>query len=119
MRHIMAFLIKTVLVSAVLLVTMSMMNQYAVGPTIVLAFLVSGLAYLAGDLGILPMSNNAIATVSDIALATLTIWLIGPFIVKAAIPFSLALLSGLVIGAGEWFFHKYFVRSVMPRKDAK
>jgi hypothetical protein len=108
-----------VLVSAVLFVTMSMMNQYAFGPTIVLALLVSSLAYLAGDLGVLPMSNNMVATLSDIALATLTIWLIGPFIVKATIPFLLAAFSGLIIGAGEWFFHKYFIQSVMPRKDAK
>jgi uncharacterized membrane protein len=119
MRHVVAFLIKMAMVSAVLLVTMSMMNQYPVGPTIILALLVTSLAYLAGDLGVLPMSNNMVATLSDIALATLTIWVIGPFIVKATIPFFLAILSGLVIGAGEWFFHKYFVHSVMPRKDAK
>jgi hypothetical protein len=119
MRHVVALIIKVVMVAAVLLVIMSMMNNYAAGPTIVLALLVSGIAYLAGDLGVLPMSNNTIATLSDVALATLTIWFIGPYIVDAGVPFSIALLSGLVIGAGEWFFHKYFAQSVMPRKDAK
>jgi hypothetical protein len=119
LRHVVAFLIKMFVISAVLFITMSMMNQYAIGPTIMLALLVTILAYLVGDLGVLPMSTNMVATLSDIALATLTIWIIGPFIVNAAIPFLLALFSGVIIGAGEWFFHKYFVHTVMPRKDAK
>lgn len=118
MRHVMALVIKTIMVSAVLIIVMSIMNNYPVGSTFVLALLVSGLAYLAGDLGVLPISNNTVATVADFGLATLTIWLVGPFIVEAFIPFTIALLSGVVIAAGEWFFHKYMTETVLPRKDA-
>lgn len=118
MRHVMALVIKTVMVTAVLIVIMSLINNYPVGPTFVLALLVSGLAYLAGDLGVLPMSNNTVATAADFGLATFTIWLIGPFIVGAFIPFSIALLSGVIIAAGEWFFHKYMTQTVLPRKEA-
>lgn len=118
MRHVMALVIKTIMVAAVLIIIMSMINNYPVGPTFVLALLVSGLAYLAGDLGVLPISNNTVATLADFGLATFTVWLIGPFIVGAFIPFTIALLSGVVIAAGEWFFHKYMAGSVLPRKDA-
>lgn len=118
MRHVMALVIKTIMVTAVLIVVMSIMNNYPVGSTFVLALLVSGLAYLAGDLGVLPISNNTVATVADFGLATLTIWLVGPFIVEAFIPFTIALLSGVVIAAGEWIFHKYMTETVLPRKDA-
>jgi hypothetical protein len=116
-RHITALGIKIIMIGAVLFVVMNMMNNYPIGGTFSLALLVAGLAYLIGDLGVLPFSNNTVATISDIGLSLLTIWVIGPFLVGAYIPFSIALVSSLAIGLGEWFFHKFVFNNVLPRKD--
>lgn len=118
MRHIIALAIKTLMVAAVHFVIMNVVYDYPIGPTFALALLVTALAYLTGDLGILPMTNNTVATLSDVGLVTFTIWLLGPFLVNAPISFFVALIIGLIIGAGEWFFHKYVQQSVIPRKGA-
>jgi hypothetical protein len=116
LRHGLALLIKTTMVVAVLLAFLSLMNNYAFGPTILLALLVVGISYVIGDLWILPMSNNMVATVADIGLSTAKIWLIGPFILGAGVPFSLAFITSLVLGAGEWFFHKYMSTAVLTER---
>lgn len=103
---------------AILFIVLNVLNDYPVGPTIVLALLVTGLAYLAGDIGVLPWSNNTVATVADFGLSLLTVWLIGPYIVGADIPFSIALLIGLLTAAGEWFFHKYMAGTVLADRES-
>lgn len=117
MRHIVALFVKTFMIAVVLFIIMNMLYNYPVGSTFALALLVTGLAYLIGDLAILPMTNNTVATLADLGLATLTIWLLGPFVVGASIPFSVAFIAGVVIAVGEWFFHKLASRSLLPRKD--
>lgn len=118
MKHIMALLVKIVMITLVCVVFFNLFNDYPFGRTFALVLLLVGISYLAGDLGILPMTNNSFATLSDVALSTLTIWLIGPFILDAPVTFTLAFITSLVLAAGEWFFHKYMVRSVLPRKEA-
>lgn len=118
MRHLTAVLIKVVMVGAVFYVIFNMIYNYPIWETFALSLLVVGLSYLVGDLGILPMSNNTVATLADVGLCTLKVWLIGPFIMGLNIPFFLAFIAAIVLGVGEWFFHKYMVSSVLPRKEA-
>jgi hypothetical protein len=106
------------MISAVLYVVLTLMYEYPAGATITLALLIVVLSYVIGDLGVLAMTNNTVATLADIGLCTLKIWLLGPLIVGISIPFLTALLASLVIGAGEWFFHKYMENSVLPRKES-
>lgn len=120
MKHLWALVIKAVLVFAVLLVIFSWIGTYPVGPTVALSLLVIGLSYLIGDLAILPMTNNMVATLADVGLNTLVIWVIGPFLFDQFIPFSLALLASVIIGIGEWFFHQYMAKAVLsnPEQEA-
>lgn len=113
MKHLWALTIKAVLVLAVLLVILSWINNYPVWPTVALSILVIVLSYLIGDLAILPMTNNMVATLADVGLNTLMIWIIGPFLFDQFIPFSTALLASIIIGVGEWFFHQYMVNTVL------
>jgi hypothetical protein len=119
LRHALALIIKTTMVAAVFWVFLSFMNNYDFGSTFVLALLTVGVSYVIGDLWILPMSNNTVATLADIGLSTAKIWLIGPFILGAGVPFSLAFLTSLVLGAGEWFFHKYMSTAVLADRNAQ
>jgi hypothetical protein len=117
MRDLAALVIKTFMITAVLLVMLSMMQNYPAWPVIVLSLLIVGISYVFGDLFILRWTNNAIATVADWGLHTFTIWLIGPFIIGAFIPFTTAFLAGVILSVGEWFFHKYMAASVFAERQ--
>ncbi|MFB4164263.1 DUF2512 family protein [Alteribacillus sp. JSM 102045] len=115
MKHIIALIIKTALVMFVLITILSLANGYAIGNTIGLTLIVVGAAYIIGDLFILNATNNSVSTIADIGLCTLVIWLIGPFVLNEPVPFILAFLSALLIGVGEWFFHKYVVNAIIEK----
>jgi F0F1-type ATP synthase assembly protein I len=116
MDHVKALVIKVIMITAVLGVIISWMYNYPIGNTITLAIIITVIAYLIGDLYILRKTNNTVATVADVALGALTIWLIGPLVMPEVIPFSVAFLSAIVIGVGEWFFHKYVHRQVFNQR---
>ncbi|SFP80880.1 DUF2512 family protein [Salibacterium halotolerans] len=115
MNHVTALGIKTVLTLLILLVVLLPAGGYPFWNTAGLALIVTGTAYVIGDLFILKATNNTVSTLADIGLCTLVIWLVGPYILNEPVPFILALLSGIIIGAGEWFFHKYVINAVISK----
>lgn len=134
MNHLKALIIKFVMIAVVLLVILTGIYDVEFSDTLLISAVLTVVAYLLGDLMIFRKTGdrsnhnrtghdddhtkrNAMATVSDIILSFLVIWLMGevlfaetPDIIQAAI------ISALVIGAGEWFFHKYLDRNVFPEK---
>lgn len=115
MNHIIALTFKIVLVAVVLLSTLSLAFGNAIFNTLGLTLIVVGAAYIIGDLFIFKVTNNVVSTLADIGLCTLVIWLIGPFVLNQPVPFILAFLSALLIGAGEWFFHKYIINALITK----
>ncbi len=101
------------MVAVVLLVIMTAMYHYPAGATFGLSFLIVGLSYIVGNMGILRVSNNTIATIADLGLTTIAIWLIGPLVYA----FSIAFISALVIGVGEWFFHKFVAAGILRQEE--
>lgn len=93
--------------------------------TIWISLALTIIAYLMGDLMIFRKAGdrsdqnkrNAIATVSDIVVAFLVIWLLGDALAGNNVDIiTPAIISAIVIGGGEWFFHKYLDNSVFPEK---
>ncbi|MBU8906862.1 YndM family protein [Desertibacillus haloalkaliphilus] len=115
MKHITALLIKTLMVTLVLLVVMSAIYNYPVGSTVALSLIVVALSYIIGDIGILRVSNNTVATISDLLLTTFVLWMVGPLIIGLTVSFWVSFISAVLISAGEYFFHKY-VSSLILRK---
>ncbi len=105
------------MVTIALLIVMTMFANYPAGGTFWLAIIIAALSYVVGDIGILRISNNTVVTVADLGLTTAVVWLIGPAIYGIGVPFSLALMSAVVIGVGEWFFHKYMAASVITVRE--
>ncbi|WP_033542326.1 YndM family protein [Planococcus sp. CAU13] len=134
MNHVKALIIKFLMIAVVLLIILTGIYDVEFGDTLLISLVLTVLAYALGDLMIFRKTGdrnrdgagrvdddhtkrNAMATVSDIVLSFLVIWLMGemlladdPDLIQAAI------ISALVIGAGEWFFHKYLDKSVFPEK---
>ncbi|WP_312889105.1 DUF2512 family protein [Desertibacillus haloalkaliphilus] len=115
LKHITALLIKTLMVTLVLLVVMSAIYNYPVGSTVALSLIVVALSYIIGDIGILRVSNNTVATISDLLLTTFVLWMVGPLIIGLTVSFWVSFISAVLISAGEYFFHKY-VSSLILRK---
>ncbi|MFD2705024.1 DUF2512 family protein [Salibacterium lacus] len=115
MNHVIALGIKAVLTFLILLAVLLPFGGYPFWNIAGLALIVTGTAYIIGDLFILKATNNTVSTIADIGLCTLVIWFAGPFILKGPVPFIAALISGVLIGAGEWLFHKYVINAVISK----
>lgn len=112
MRHIVALLIKFAMIAVVLVAILSFLTSLYFGDILYIAGTVTLLAYVIGDMLILRMSNNTVASIADAGLALLTIYMFNYIWVIHKISFTDALISGVVIGVGEWFFHKYVANNV-------
>ncbi|MCM3722864.1 MULTISPECIES: DUF2512 family protein [Solibacillus] len=127
MNHLKALVIKFVMIAAVLGIILAGFFDFAFSDTLVISLVLTLLAYVVGDLGIFQNAGthaeqdkrNIIATLSDVLLAAIVIYFMAQSysenndnIVAAAI------VSAVVIGLGEWFFHKYIDRQVFDSAEA-
>lgn len=128
MNHVKALVIKFVMIAAVLLIVLTGFFDVPFLDSIWISLALTVVAYVMGDLMIFRKAGdrseqtkrNAIATVSDIVVAFLVIWLLGEALVGAGTDMiTAALISAVVIGVGEWFYHIYLDRSVFPEKGAR
>lgn len=81
--------------------------------------LITGLALsfflYAGDLLILPRMNIPAATAADITITVLILWTSTWFFGGVGLTIPTSLFLALIIGAGEWFLHRYLRVSVKAR----
>lgn len=135
MNHLKALIIKFLMIAVVLLIILTGIFDVEFGDTLLISAVLTLLAYVLGDLMVFRKTGdrgdrnraghdnsdhtkrNAMATVSDIVLSFLVIWLMGEVLLADTQDLIMAsIISALVIGGGEWFFHKYLDRSVFPEK---
>lgn len=116
MKHFAALLIKFVMVAVVLEIVLNLMTYLTFTDILLISLAVTILSYIIGDLLILPASNNTVATVTDFGLALVTIYMFNFILNVRLISFWNALVAAVVIGVGEWFFHKYLANSVFTER---
>lgn len=114
MKHIGALLLKFVILAIVLELVLLNLSALSFRTILTVALTITVLSYLIGDIAILPKSNNTVATITDIGLSFITILLFNYSIPGAAISFSDALIASIGVGIGEWLFHKFMSKSVLP-----
>ena len=123
MRHLIALAIKFVMVAAVLLIVLTLLFDVSFVDTLLISLALTALSYAMGDIMIFlnagrpenQSSRNTIATFADFVMAFLAIWLIGWLLTGQNFEMvTPALVGALVLSAGEWFFHLYVDRSVVP-----
>ena len=127
MNHLKALVIKFVMIAAVLGIILAGFFDFAFSDTLVISLVLTLLAYVVGDLGIFQNTGarteqdkrNIIATLSDVLLAAIVIYFMGlSFAENSESIVAAAIVSAVVIGLGEWFFHKYIDRQVFTAADA-
>ncbi|EST52711.1 hypothetical protein T458_17310 [Brevibacillus panacihumi W25] len=76
---------------------------------IVASVIISLIAYAIGDLLILPSTNNTLATTADFILVFALFWA-SCSLFNQTFALSGLLLTSLIIGVEEYFFHGYLQR---------
>ncbi len=117
MKHVYALLIKFAVIAIVLEFTMLFLTNLNFIEILYVALTVTLVAYVVGDLLILPLSNNTVATLADAGLAAFIIYLYNFAWVNSLITFTTAIIAGALVGIAEWFFHKYVAHHVFPDRD--
>ncbi len=116
MKHIVAIILKFIVVLVLLEILLSLMTTLSVVQILVISAAVTIISYVVGDLLILPVSNNTVAVLSDAVLAFLTIWLFNYVPYYGGITVGDAIISAIVLGVAEMFFHKYVASTVFPNR---
>lgn len=117
MKHFISLVFKFLLVSIVLAVVLMLLTPVDLIDVLYISLVLTIVSYIIGDLIILPMTNNFIATVTDAVIGVITIMLFNYAIIKENIYFSAALIASIVLAAGEWFFHKYVSIAVISDRN--
>jgi len=113
MEHVRVLIIKVLMIGVITVAVLSLFRGLSPASSIWLAIVITAVAYLIGDLLILPAYGNLSASISDGIIAFLVTWLT-PFVATGMdITFGTALTVGVLVGIGEWFFHKYVKRTVL------
>jgi len=116
MKHIGAMLLKFVMVSVILEIFLLALTNLNYGNIFTISLTITVLSYFIADLAILPRSDNTVATVADVCLSFVTLLMFNLVYTGAVIPFLTALLASLGLGVGEWFFHRFMARSIIPER---
>ncbi|MFP3323283.1 DUF2512 family protein [Planococcus sp. SIMBA_160] len=123
MKHLIALAIKFVIITLVLLVILTWAFDVSFMNTLMISLALTALSYAIGDLLVFlnagkpgnQVSRNTVATFADFIMALAVILLVGWLLTgEFAAMVTPALVSALVLSAGEWFFHQYVDRSVVP-----
>ncbi|PGK43415.1 hypothetical protein CN907_07845 [Bacillus anthracis] len=116
MKHFVALLIKYTAITAVLLIILSIFKGISIPKVLLISLLLTGAAYLIGDLFILPKYGNMIATMADFGLSFFGIWLLTSLFTNLDVTRNIGLssfIAALIIGGIEVFFHIYMQKLVL------
>ncbi|MBB6453545.1 hypothetical protein HNQ94_001994 [Salirhabdus euzebyi] len=119
MEHIKALAIK--LVSCFVLLWLVLGGIYGLdfGDIVTISLVLGIAAYILGDLIILPLTNNTIATISDFGLALAVIWMMSSNLTPLDNLFTASLIAAIGVGIFEFIFHKYMARTVLDKGDER
>jgi hypothetical protein len=102
------------MVAVVLEVLMYLLTDLSFRDILAVSLAVALVSYLIGDLLVLSVSNNFVATLTDIILACLTIYIFNFAAGFGRVNFIDALICAAVLAVGEWIFHRYMERAIYP-----
>ncbi|MCX7709387.1 MAG: YndM family protein [Clostridia bacterium] len=114
MRHVFALVFKLLVVGIIVGIVLAPRTNIWFSDYAFIVLTVTFVSYLLGDLVILPRTNNTIATIADIGLSLVTIYMFNFIIPGTRIYFWDALLTSVVLAVGEWVFHKLVATTIVP-----
>ncbi|MFP3668814.1 YndM family protein [Priestia sp. SIMBA_032] len=122
MKHLKALIIKFVMSAVVLGIILTGIYSYGFSDSMLISLILTVVAYALGDLLVYRNAaddsdykkRNIIATISDLILSFLVIWIMGASLFgNTSTIIQGSIISAIVITIGEWFFHKYLDKHVL------
>ncbi|GAB3061464.1 YndM family protein [Virgibacillus ainsalahensis] len=115
MRHIKALAIKFLITATVLFSILGIFEAASIPDILWMSLLITGAAYLIGDLLILPRFGITIASIADFGLAAVSVWLLSLFFIEQSFPvLTVALFIGFFMAISESLFHIYMLEKILP-----
>ncbi|MGV6971062.1 YndM family protein [Bacillus halotolerans] len=114
MKHIIALASKTALTLALLYVILDRVYHASFLSVLFIAFFLSFVTYLSGDIMILPRTSNMIASLADFGLSLVILWVFLETQTRNGFsPFAAALIASVCLTVFEYFFHRYLLKNVL------
>lgn len=112
MEHGKALAIKGLMTILVLYLILGLGYGFSFGNVLLITVILGVLSYWLGDLTILPRTSNGTATMADLGMAFLVIWLLGMGLSNLSVGTlaGAAIISAAILALGEYFFHQYILR---------
>ncbi len=119
MKHLTAIIIKFFMVTIFLEILLILMTDLTFVQVLSISLILTVLSYLLGDLLVLSLANNTVATIADTWISFVVIYLYKLFASYGSIGIVDAIITALVLGIGEWFYHMYVSRSVFGNHETE
>ncbi|UTL74517.1 YndM family protein [Bacillus halotolerans] len=114
MKHIIALASKTALTLALLYVILDRVYHASFLSVLFIAFFLSFVTYLSGDILILPRTSNITASLADFGLSLVILWVFLETQTRNGFsPFATALIASVCLTVFEYFFHRYLLKNVL------
>ncbi|EZP77023.1 hypothetical protein H839_10513 [Parageobacillus genomosp. 1] len=119
MRHLIALALKYVLLATVFFAIVPLFLRISSAELLWFSLWMTLVAYVLGDLYLLPRFGNLSATIADFGLAFVGVWIgIGAFYDgSGAAVLNAAFFSALLVALGEVLFHAYVQRFILRGQE--
>jgi uncharacterized membrane protein YcaP (DUF421 family) len=117
MKNIINFVIKLAFIFLILFLLIPIFGKGTWTQTMVTGVFLALVAYILGDLWILPKFGNLIAVVVDFGLVALVVWLMMKVLPQFTLRTTGIWVIALVLALGEWVFHLYLKATHAPGKE--
>lgn len=115
MKHVKALAIKAIMIWAIVWVVLTGIYDVSFMDSTIVGLIIVIVIYIMGDLVILRKIGNIAATIADSGTAAIILWIYLTSMDYDADLWMKVLIPAILIGGGEWFFHKWLLKNgVVP-----
>lgn len=118
MKNITNLIIKFIVLGVILVLLLPQFGRTTWIQTIITAVVLTIIAYVVGDMWVLPKFGNMAAIVVDFAVAALILWLMSRFLPQFIISKTGVWITALVIAIAEVLLHYYLLATQTAGKKA-
>jgi len=117
-RQVINILVKSMAYLAVAGALLPMFSTLSIAEAISIGIVLVVVAYILGDLFILPRFGNAVAVAVDMVTAAVVIWAMPFALGQPGIALFGLIITVAVLGIVEWFFHGFLNRPVVNADES-
>lgn len=119
MKHLKALVVKAIMIWAIVWIILSLLYDIAFIDSTIIGVLIVMALYVLGDLVIIRKFGNIAATIADAGVAAVILWLFLSMRDYNYDLLMLVLIPTVLIGVGEFFFHKWLWKERIVPDESK